>query len=130
MFKFQFWKIETPEGALLIETGWPKTEISMNGSRVSKRINSPAFGIPIVHEFESGGARYQVKHTATINFRNNLGHKYLVRRNGEVIADNPKRTGIIRRGLVLLLLFITLGLLVGVAFLLIAIQFGTLTPPD
>ena len=128
---YQYWEIETPEGTLLIEMGWPKSEISMNGRRVSKRINSPALWVPIVHEFDSNGNNYQVKHTAGINYFKNLGANILVRRNGETIVENPKRTGFFLRGFVLLVLFAgALGILIATALIMLAIYFGFLPAPD
>lgn len=106
--KIHYYEIETPEGVLRLDHGYP-TEISLEGRLLSKKRKIIP---PEIHEFEVDGARFKVTFSWAPNPFKNLGVKCLVERNGELIADNPKQAGVYPRGLTRLILF---GALVGLA---------------
>ena len=110
--KTNYWEIETPDGVLQIANGLP-SEIRMNNELVSEMRK---WWPPEIHEFDFNGVPYKVKISMSIKnpFRNVLGIKCSVERDGELIADDPDHVRVDRRFLVSGIVFIiVLGLIFG-----------------
>jgi len=102
-----YYNIETPDGDLLIEHGF-LTTISVGGNQMSKK-----WSLTLLkgHEFVLGGALYQIKFRWALNPLKNLGFKCFVRRNGQVVADNPDHSGV---NLISTIIYVIASLIVGV----------------
>ena len=88
--------------SLRIETGYLATVISLNERLLLKK--SSWFGMRRLYEFETDGAQYKVRFRWSINVFRNLGLKCYVERDGQLIADNPHRSEIYVRNLLMAML--------------------------